>query len=266
MKKVTQIISDKIIYLSDDFQNSIGTIVLLLFFVFLAIFFTFFWSRQCLWEAKAASQKFVQWVEITLSKESLNGSPTSAKNANHMVLAFLNEKKDMLKTYIEMVEDHTVNSSTISDGSKLIIEGSTFSVEYFSKLGSLIMNSTLRQELLDRADGGIEIQQYIQTASEIVISSVLNVILVAGDVLLNLSAFFVALYYNLLHEKDFIQNLFHDVIPLDRRLANEISRSISDTLEDIIMLPVHIGVFRVFSTWFIFHAFLCPFPTLLPYL
>ena len=102
-----------------------------------------------MWEAKAASQKFVQWVEVTLSKESLHGSPTSAKNANHMVLAFLNEKKDMLKTYIEMVEDHTVNSSTISDGSKLIIEGSTFSVEYFSKLGSLIMNSTLRQELLD---------------------------------------------------------------------------------------------------------------------
>ena len=160
-----------------------------------------------------------------------------------MILAFLKEKKDMLKSYIEQVEDHTVNSSTISDGSKLIIEGSTFSVEYFSKLGSLIMNSTLRQELLDRADGGIEIQQYFQTASEIVISSVLNVILVAGDFLLNLSAFFVALYYNLLHEKDFIQNLFHDVIPLDRRLANEISRSISDTLEDIIMLPVHIGVF-----------------------
>ena len=260
VKKVTQIISDKIIYLSDTFQNSVGTIILLLFFVFIAIFFTFFWSRQCLWEAKAASQKFVQWVEVTLSKESLHGSPTSAKNANHMVLAFLNEKKDMLKTYIEMVEDHTVNSSTISDGSKLIIEGSTFSVEYFSKLGSLIMNSTLRQELLDRADGGIEIQQYFQTASEIVISSVLNVILVAGDVLLNLSAFFVALYYNLLHEKDFIQNLFHDVIPLDRRLANEISRSISDALEDIIMLPVHIGVFRVFSTWFMFHVISLPFP------
>ena len=149
VKKVTQIISDKIFYLSDTFQNSIGTLLLILFFVFLAIFFTFFWSRQCLWEAKAASQKFVQWVEVTLSKESLHGSPTSAKNANHMVLAFLNEKKDMLKTYIEMVEDHTVNSSTISDGSKLIIEGPLFR-EYFSKLGSLIMNSTLRQELLDR--------------------------------------------------------------------------------------------------------------------
>ena len=260
VKKVTQMISDKLFYLSDDFQNSIGTITLLLFFAFLAIFFTFFWSRQCLWEAKEASQKFVQWVEITLSKESLKGSSTSAKNTNHVILAFLNEKKDMLKSYIEMVEDHTVNTSTISDGSKLIIEGSTFSVEYFSKLGSLIMNSTLRQELLDRADGGIEIQQYIQAISEVLISSALNVILVAGDILLNLSAFLVALYYNLLHEKDFIQNLFHDVIPLDRRLANEISRSISDTLEDIIMLPVHIGAFRVFSTWLMFHAISLPFP------
>ena len=143
--------------------------------------------------------KFVQWVEVTLSKKCRMAR--RRQKMLIMVLAFLNEKKDMLKTYIEMVEDHTVNSSTISDGSKLIIEGSTFSVEYFSKLGSLIMNSTLRQELLDRADGGIEIQQYFQTASEIVISSVLNVILVAGDVLLNLSAFFVALYYNLLRKK-----------------------------------------------------------------
>ena len=79
VKKVTPIIRDKRIYLSDTFQNSIGTLLLILFFVFLAIFFTFFWSRQCLREAKAVSQKFVQWVEVTLSKESLNGSPTSTK-------------------------------------------------------------------------------------------------------------------------------------------------------------------------------------------
>ena len=70
-----------------------------------------------------------------------------------------------------MLEDHTVINATsntaIEDGQKLIMEGSTFSVEYFRKIGSLFMNATLRQELLDQIEGGIEIEPHIQKFSEI---------------------------------------------------------------------------------------------------
>ena len=275
VRKYTQKFSNNIFTLTTDTQNTIGTIFVLITVIVSTIFFTFFWSKQCLLEAKEAIHMFVEWVENSLSKadapssssfytSSSTSSSSTLSDGNNMILSFIKEKKEIFGKYIEMLEDHTVINATsntaIEDGQKLIMEGSTFSVEYFRKIGSLFMNATLRQELLDQIEGGIEIEPHIQKFSEIAVSSIVNVILVAGDVIVNLSVFIVALYYNLLSDKDLIQNLCNDVLPIDPRLTNDISRSISDTMEDIIMLPIRIGVFRIFSTWFLFHIVQVPFP------
>jgi predicted PurR-regulated permease PerM len=266
INKYTKTFSEKIFTLTTDTQNRIGTTIVLFAVIFGTIFFTFFWSKQCLFEAKEATHRCFQWIEQRLSNSSkmpsASSSTASSNSDNNMILHFIKEKKDVFAKYIEMIEDHTVinTTNTLEDGQILFVEGSAFSMEYFQKVTALLMNATLRQDFLDKLESGIDIDSYVQQFSEVAISSIVNVILIAGDFILNLSVFLISLYYNLLSEKDLIQNLCIDILPTDRALTNEISRSISDTMEDIIMLPIRIGVFRIFSTWILFHLLQLPFP------
>eukprot|EP00943_MAST-04B_sp_MAST-4B-sp1_P003875 g3875.t1 len=267
MKRYTKTFSEKVFTLTTDTQNKIGTTIVLIAVIFGTIFFTFFWSKQCLFEAKEATHRCFQWVEQRLlnsskMSSSYSSSAASSNSDNNMILHFIKEKKEVFAKYIEMIEDHTVinTTNTLEDGQKLLVEGSASSIQYFHKVSSLFINATLRQEFLDKLESGIDIDSYIQQFSEVAISSMINVILIAGDFILNLSVFLISLYYNLLSEKDLIQNLCNDILPTDRELTNEISRSISETMEDIIMLPIRIGVFRIFSTWILFHVLQLPFP------
>ena len=156
------------------------------------------------------------------------------------------EKKDMLKSYIEQVEDHTVNSSTILMVG-LSLKGQLFQLNTSVSLVRLLWTQRYDRSF-DRADGGIEIQQYFQTASEIVISSVLNVILVV-EIFFNLSAFFVHHTTIYCMKKTSLKIIRRNSIR--SAIGKRDFTVISDTLEDIITCSY--CVFRMFSTWFMFH-------------